>query len=279
MNSRVDWVKKKYVCVTCGTQYPESEGEPERCPICEDERQYVGWGGQQWTTLDEMRAGGGFRNEWKEEEPGLHGIITRPEFAIGERAFILRTSKGNVLWDCITYVDEETIKFVKRLGGLKFIAISHPHYYTSMNEWSEAFDAPIHLHELDRKWVMNPSSRIVFWKGESTATPLEGITLVNLGGHFDGGTVLHWEGGAEGKGVVLSGDIIQVVPDRRWASFMYSYPNLIPLPEAKVRQIASRIAKFRFDRVYGAFEGREMKNDGYERVQRSANRYIQHVRG
>ena len=101
---------------------------------------------------------------------------------------------------------------------------------------------------------------------------------MNLGGHFDGGTVLHWEGAADGRGVVLSGDIMQVVPDRRWVSFMYSYPNLIPLPEGKVKQIAGRITKFRFDRIYGAFEGREIKRDGYEAVQKSATRYIQRIR-
>lgn len=270
---------EKYICVTCGTQYPESATKPERCPICGDERQYVGWGGQQWTTLEEMRAGGKFKNKLREEEPGLLSIITRPEFAIGERAFLLQTPEGNALWDCITFIDDDTVNAVKKLGGLKFIAISHPHYYTSMNEWSHAFGVPIYLHEFDRRWVMNPSPDIVFWKGESTPTPLKGVTLVNLGGHFDGGTVLHWQGGAGGRSVVLSGDIIQVVPDRRWASFMYSYPNLIPLSEEKVGRVADRIAKFRFDRVYAAFEGREIKKDGYEAVQRSALRYMQHIRG
>jgi glyoxylase-like metal-dependent hydrolase (beta-lactamase superfamily II) len=226
-----------------------------------------------------MRSGGEFKNALREEEPDLRSIITRPEFAIGERAFLLQTPEGNALWDCITYIDHDTVNAVKRLGGLKFIAISHPHYYTSMNEWGHAFGVPIYIHELDRRWVMNPSPEIVFWKGESTPTSLEGVTLVNLGGHFDGGTVLHWASGAGGRGAVLSGDIIQVVSDRRWASFMYSYPNLIPLSEEKVKQISDRIAKFRFDRVYSAFEGREMKRDGYEAVQRSASRYIQHVRG
>ena len=46
--------------------------------------------------------------------------------------------------------------------------------------------------------------------------------------------MLHWAGGADGRGALLSGDIVQVVPDRRYVSFMYSYPNLIPLPAAAV---------------------------------------------
>lgn len=136
-------MEKKYICVTCGTQYPQSEAEPPECPICEDERQYVGWSGQRWTTLEEMKARGKFKNEWKEVEPGLWSVVTRPEFAVGERAFLLRTPRGNLLWDCIAFINEDTIKVVKKLGGLKFIAISHPHYYTSMNEWSQAFGAPV----------------------------------------------------------------------------------------------------------------------------------------
>src|SRR3546814_11319881 len=44
-----------FVCSTCGTQFGESAGEPERCPVCEDERQYVGRGGPQWTTLEALR--------------------------------------------------------------------------------------------------------------------------------------------------------------------------------------------------------------------------------
>src|SRR5687768_14362160 len=46
---------KHFVCVTCGMQYAATEKEPEGCPICLDERQYVGHAGQKWTTLDEYR--------------------------------------------------------------------------------------------------------------------------------------------------------------------------------------------------------------------------------
>ena len=46
---------KHFVCVTCGMQYAASERPPDGCPVCLDERQYVGHGGQQWTTLDEYR--------------------------------------------------------------------------------------------------------------------------------------------------------------------------------------------------------------------------------
>ena len=61
-----------FLCSTCGTQYPESEVPPETCVICAEERQYVGWQGQQWTILPELRAAHQARIE--PEGPGLTGV-------------------------------------------------------------------------------------------------------------------------------------------------------------------------------------------------------------
>ncbi len=216
---RRDVHMEKWICKTCGTQYPPGEQPPEACPICRDERQYVGYEGQQWTTLAQMQHDG-FRNEFKEHEPGLIGIGTTPSFAIGERVLLVQSAKGNILWDCMSLIDDETVTSIERLGSLTAIAISHPHYYSTMVEWADRFDIPIYLHEADQQWVMRPSERITFWSGETY--PLsDNMTLIRLGGHFPGGTVLHWKQGAGGKGALLSGDIIQVVADRRWVSFMY----------------------------------------------------------
>jgi len=217
---------------------------------------------------------GDSHNVFKEYEPGLTGIGTEPTFAIGQRALLLQTDQGNILWDCITYLDDDTVAVIQQRGGLKAIAISHPHFYTSMVEWAEQFDAPIYLHEANRRWVMRPSERITFWSGE-THHLWNGVTLLRLGGHFPGGTVLYWPQGADGKGVLLSGDIIQVVADRRWVSFMYSYPNLIPLPADKVLRIRETIEPYQFERLYGAWWERVVAQDAHQAVMRSAERYIQ----
>jgi len=147
-----------------------------------------------------------------------------------------------------------------------------------MVDWSRAFgDVPIYLHAADQQWVMRPDKAIVLWEGE-TRTLAEGLTLIRCGGHFEGGTVLHWAGGAEGRGALLSGDIIQVVPDRKHVSFMYSYPNYIPLPASTVERIVKAIEPFSFDRVYGAFWDMVIEGDGKEAVRRSAERYLRVIR-
>jgi glyoxylase-like metal-dependent hydrolase (beta-lactamase superfamily II) len=265
------------ICVTCGTQFAASEAAPARCPVCEDERQFVGWAGQEWTTLEDLRAR--HRLALRDEGDGLLGIGTEPKFAIGQRALLVpaQASDGpgrNVLWDCISLIDHAATRVVAAQGGLAAIAISHPHYYSSMVEWSRAFDgAPIYLHADDRRWVMRPDPAIVFWEGDELALG-DGLTLLRLGGHFTGGTVLHWAGGADGRGVLLAGDILQVVQDRRFVSFMYSYPNYIPLPAATVRRMVALLEPYPFERVYGAWFGAVVRADAKAAARRSAERYL-----
>ncbi|MEQ8675642.1 MAG: hypothetical protein RLP44_18540 [Aggregatilineales bacterium] len=263
---------ENYICVTCGTQFTESETPPEHCPICEDERQYVGHNGQQWTTLEALRTD--HNNVFKEEEEAnLIGIGTEPKIAIGQRGLLVQTPSGNVLWDCITLIDDDTIAQVKALGGIDAIAISHPHYYGSMIEWSKAFDAPIYIHEAERQWVMRTDPAVKFWTGE-THPISDGVTLIRCGGHYEGGQVLHWAAGADGKGALLTGDIINVVSDRRYVSFMYSYPNLIPLPPSAIRKIVASVEPFAFDRIYSAWFGTVVRENAKASVTFSAERYI-----
>jgi hypothetical protein len=264
-----------YVCAACGTQFAESATEPESCPICEDPRQYVPEGGQRWTTIEELRAG--YRNEIR-QDGGIYGVGMEPWFGIGQRALLVPFGERNLLWDCVTLIDDAAAEEVERRGGLAGIAISHPHYYSGMIEWAGRFDCPIHLHANDGQWIMRPDPAVALWS-DATKELGHGLTLVRCGGHFRGGTVLHWAGGAGGRGALLSGDIVQVIPDRRHVSFMWSYPNLIPLPERSVRAVAAALEPFEFESIHGAWWGRLIPQDGKTIVKRSAERYARALRG
>lgn len=270
-----------FICMRCGVQQPPSEsasGGPANCAICDDERECVNWQGQQWTTLQEMTAAG-FRNSLRDEEPGLTSIGTRPSFGIGQRALLVQTAAGNVLWDCISCLDDETVAAVRRLGGVQTIAISHPHFYGSMIEWSQAFDnAPIYLPIQDREWVMRPDPAVRFFEEEALEL-LPGLTLLRVGGHFDGAALLHWRSGFGGNGVILSSDTITVAMDRRSVSFMYSYPNLIPLSASVVRHIVDTLRPYPFERIYGGWDGQAVVTDGRNALDRSAHRYIEKLDG
>jgi hypothetical protein len=263
------------ICETCGTQFPGAEGTPPSCPICNDSRQYVGERGQRWTTLAALRTT--HKNDLRKQEPGLWGIGIEPGFAIGQRALLVQAPEGNILWDCISLVDAATVDAVDELGGVAAIAISHPHYYTAMVEWSRAFGSvPIYLHADNRRYVVRPDPAIEFWQGETLALQT-GLTIIRIGGHFEGFQVLHWANGAEGRGALLSGDQPYVTSDRRWVSFMYSYPNLIPLDPSSIRRIVSALESYAYDRIYGAWWPSIVAFDGKQAVARSAERYLRAI--
>jgi hypothetical protein len=259
-----------WVCEACGTVYPDAEEPPSACPICEDPRQYIPAGeGQVWLRWQDVISG---HEPDLREEAGVVGIGMAPPFAIEQRALLVKSAIGNVLWDCIPYLDDALGEHVAREGGIAAIAVSHPHYYSAMVDWAHAFACPVLIHEDDRKHVVRPDASIRFWSGETN--PLGGgLTLVRCGGHFDGAQVLHWGE----RRTLFSGDVVQVIPDRRFVSFMYSYPNLIPLPPSKVEAIADALEPYEFDAIVGAWWGRIIPADGSGVVRRSATRYVRAV--
>ena len=256
-----------WICETCGAQHAETDDPPDGCAICLDERQYVPEGGQQWTTLEELRAS---RRADVRDDHGLLGIGCDPEFAIGQRALLVE----NVLWDCTPLLDGMA-EAVEARGSLRAIAIDHPHFQSTAVEWSRAFGGvPVYVHADDRKWIMRPDPCFEFWQGEELDLG-GGLTLLRLGGHFTGGQVLHWAAGS----ALLSGDTVAVVADRRWVSFMYSYPNIIPVSAATVRRIVEKLEPYEFDKIYGGLWGRIVERDGQGAVRRSAERYIAALEG
>jgi hypothetical protein len=261
---------EEYICVTCGTQYPPAAEPPAACPICDDPRQYVPPDGQRWTTMAQFAAK---HENAVRDERDLVGIGTEPSFAIGQRALLVPYGDSNLLWDSISLLDDATAAEVERRGGLAGIAISHPHYYSSMVAWAHRFDCPIHLHAADAEWVMRPDEAIRHWDGERLELG-HGITLIRGGGHFPGGTILH-----RAEGDLLVGDIIQVIPDRTHVGFMWSYPNLVPLPDTEVQRIAATVEPFAFEAIYGAWWGRVIPAGGKDVVRRSAARYTRALAG
>lgn len=262
-----------FLCSTCGVQQAPSDGTPPLCPICLDARQYVGHDGQRWSALEEV--GASHQADVRQLEPGLTGVGLRPGFAIGQRGLLVWTPGGNLLWD-LPPMTPALVRAVHELGGLTAIAVSHPHFYSTMAEWSHEFEAPVWLPVADREWRMRTDFDIVEFD-EEPVEPLPGLTLLQVGGHFSGSSVLHWSDGAEGEGALLTGDSIYVAQDRRWVSFMRSYPNLVPLPAAAVVRIADTVAPFRFERLYGGWWDSVVGEAADEVVQRSAERYLRAI--
>lgn len=261
----------EYICETCGTQHAAADRAPAVCRICADERQYVGWHGQTWTTHDEL-----LRTHTQRigAEEGLLALGMTPGFAIDQRAFLLPTDAGNILWETVPLVTPAAIQAIAERGGVDRIVISHPHFHASMGAWSDALGgAPILLHEADREWIRRPHPAIELWSGDELALS-DSVTLIRTGGHFPGCTALHWADGPRPGGALFSGDVPQVVMDRQHVSFMYSYPNLIPMRTHHVLALRERLAGREFEDVFGYTWGRVIRGGGRAAVDRSFERYL-----
>ncbi|WP_433281984.1 MBL fold metallo-hydrolase [Pseudonocardia xinjiangensis] len=261
------------ICRTCAVEHTAAV---EVCRICADERQYVPAAGQLWTTLEELAAAG-HRVEVTELEPDLHSLTSAPAVGIGQHSKLVRTPAGNLLWDPLGYLDDDAVQRVRELGEVVAIVASHPHMFGVQVEWSRALGGPpVLVAERDMEWVARPDPAIRAWSGKLELLP--GLTLTQPGGHFPGSAVAHWAAGADGTGVLLSGDTIMPNPDRTSVSFMRSYPNRIPLSGAVVERVAQHVEGFEFERLYGNF-GAMIASDARAVVRRSADRHIGWVRG
>ena len=259
-----------WICVTCGTQYASSVEPPAVCRVCLDDRQYVGRDGQRWTTHADLAATLHLRVE---DDDGLLGIGIAEPFAIPQRALVVRQGGMAVLWDCVSVVTPEALE---QVGAVDAIAISHPHFYSGMVEWSDALGGiPILLHEADREWIARPSPAVELWSGERHDVA-SGITLLHLPGHFPGSAGLLWHG--DERAALLAGDSLHVVADRRHVTVMHSVPNYIPVGASTIVELRRRLSGIDFDDVYGFTWGLNIIGGARDAVDASFDRYLDAIR-
>jgi hypothetical protein len=268
-NNKRQTVMANKICTTCGTEFPSSD--VNACPICDDDRQYVPETGQGWTTRENLSDNHAVLI--RKINPNLFELRVSPSFAIGQRAFLILSPAGNILWDCIPLLNEPTIDFIKAKGGLRAIAFSHPHYYSTMNNWAEVFDCPIYIHKKDEPWIMYKGSHIALWEG--VEKPLwDNIRMINIGGHFPGSSILHVPAFSP-KGTIFCGDTLYIARSKRHIAVMHSYPNQIPLPLSEMTRIKNLVQSLEFDAMFGAFEFQNLSTDVREILANSMKRYTQ----
>ncbi|KAM0712150.1 hypothetical protein Q7P37_011244 [Cladosporium fusiforme] len=267
------------ICTACGTEFDQPANQPlDSCVICDDPRQFVPPQGQTWTSHVQMTSPNKNNNDNNikytntfqridSNNPNLYSLTTTPKFGIGQRAILLKTPSGNILWDCLTLLDAGTEAFIKSHGGLRAIVISHPHYYTTHLRWGAAFDCPVYVSREDEVWtqrVDHGGVRRYIEVGEATREIVPGVTAIKTGGHFPGSLVLHWDSH------LFIADSLVTVPSALYHrkrpkgtssyAFMWSIPNMIPLPPAEMRRMWRALEPWEFSWTHGAFVGLEVRD-------------------
>lgn len=262
-------MEQSKICMTCGTQYP-SGSEPVVCGICNDDRQYIPVKGQAWTTHEQLLKANSVRIGKLNDH--VYELEITPTFAIGQRALLILSENGNILWDCIPLLDKATVDFINSKGGLKAIAFSHPHYYSNMNDWAETFGCALYIPHVDKQWIMYPGKNITFWSGTETVL-WDGLRIINIGGHFPGSSILHVPF-LSPAGSVFCGDTLAIAPSKKHIAVMYSYPNRIPLPLDEVKRIKARLEALPFDTLYGFYSDQNLDTGVKELLEVSFERYM-----
>ncbi|KAI5364823.1 Putative metallo-beta-lactamase, ribonuclease Z/Hydroxyacylglutathione hydrolase [Septoria linicola] len=260
------------LCKKCGTQYSvDATSNKEECKVCDDPRQYVLPTGQVFTTLGKLKDEGRKNVWWQLGQEGIEARVwsvkTYPEFAIGDRAILIQTDAGNILWDLIPFIDQQIVERIVELGGLEAIVISHPHYYSTWADWSRTFNCPVYVGKPDQNWlerVDTPGADVRFLTEHySEILPGSGAQAVLTGGHFPGSLLLYWQG------ILFIADTIFTSPSamnpfpgkNRVISFTFfwSIPNRIPLHLDDISNIWRLVMPLDFHTCLGAFKGMDVR--------------------
>jgi hypothetical protein len=257
-------------CSACGTAFVDEKFTSGNCPVCSDDRQYIPSKGQSWTKREDLQ--NNFNNLITPIADNFYEIKTIPKFAIGQRAFLITSPNGNILWDCMPLLKDNTVEFIKSKGGLKAIAISHPHYYSSMNEWAETFNCPIYIHQSDEEFIFTKGSHINLWNGDENEL-WDSIKIKNIGGHFPGSSILIVPFLSK-EGTILCGDTFYISPSKRHISVMYSYPNLIPVSLSEINRINGIMKNVPFDTIIGGFDNQKISPNAKDILNASFAKYL-----
>ncbi|KDQ06584.1 hypothetical protein BOTBODRAFT_39495 [Botryobasidium botryosum FD-172 SS1] len=293
--------KDLLICITCGNQFPVTSTAdiapaPHKCRVCEDPRQFVPATGQEWTTYQKL-LDADTKNKFMpiDEDDRIVRILTDPGVGISQTPIILRTPRGIAIWDCCAFLDPSTVSDILAMTSaeqpLLGIFISHPHFYGSSLTWARALGCSIYVHERDREWWLREDGledgRVVWWNGTKLDI-VEGLSVIRCGGHFDGSSVMHWDrssskdnaaGDASAphptSGVVLCSDTFGIAPDRRTVTFLWSYPNMLPLPPQEVTKVWSALRPLQFEDAYSSWPGVQLNGEARKKVLDGARRFIQ----
>lgn len=263
------------ICSQCGTQFPSADRDSIRtCALCDDPRGSVPASGQAFTSMSELKAQG-HRNVFEEYagDSRITYITSRPPIGIGQRATLIQTRAGNILWDCITLLDDDTLRHIRGLGGLRAIVISHPHFYSAHAQWARAFACRVYLAADDAKWTTMRSGHQLLVPDVETPVLDTGAKMIRLGGHFPGSMVLLYDrhvfiadtlmmtpAGFGDWTADAMGSPRQRPPGQNSFAFMWSFPNRIPLGPDEIARMWYIICKYRFEAAHGSFAHCDMED-------------------
>lgn len=232
-----------YLCTNCGF-WQCYFAVPLSCPVCTDFRHTPPEDGFHFLTPD--KAAAETRTLWTGEDTEIVMLSNSPRIGIGPNGYLLRHPEGNVFFDGAAYYSPDALGLIRSLGGIKWLAASHPHAYGALWQLQEKFAPIVAIQAQDLSWTGAFSTA---WPFDESLELAPGLTLIRTGGHFAGHTILHW---AEKK-TLFAGDMVKFHGTSEISTHK-GFNRKIPMSHAEVRRYAEAIRDLEFDTVYTSFD-------------------------
>ena len=185
---------ERFICVTCGTQFPDATTR-RRLP---DLRRPAPVRPARRASVDDARRARAptTRNEFRDEGDARSASAPSRSSRSASARCSSRSATRNLLWDCVTLLDDATAAEVERRGGLAGDRDLAPALLLGDGRVGAPLRLPDPPARRRRRVGHAARSRRSRTGTASTLELGDGLTLVRGGGHFPGGTMLHRAEGA-----------------------------------------------------------------------------------
>ncbi len=233
-----------YVCTNCGF-WQRHFAPPPSCPVCLDFRHTPPPDGWEFWTADEATAR--IVTRWEEDGNGIVTFRSEPSLGIGPSGYLIPLPSGNLLFENPAWYSDDALAAIRERGGVHWLAASHPHAYGALWRAQEQFSPEaVFINVADLAWT--GAFRVNFpYDGPQEIAP--GATLVPVGGHFDGQSVLY----LRDRRLLFAGDMVKFHPGNGISTHK-AFNRRVPMSHAEIRRYRQAIAPLDFAGVYTTFE-------------------------
>ena len=241
-----------HMCTNCAAwqaHFDPSGG----CPVCLDYRHPLpqqGWRFASPTQVDAQTV-----TRWRALSQDVTYFWNEPAQAIGPGGYLVQTPQGNIAFEGASWMSDEAIEHVRRLGGVRWLSGSHAHVYGALWRLIEAFEPEVILH---RDALGLSAHMPATWVYDERVQLTPRVSLHHTGGHMEGHTVMHVAPHQDNTGVLYCGDALKfgVAEDgsAQWVSCHKAYDANIPLSLGEVRVYRALFEQLDFDAAYTPWE-------------------------
>lgn len=248
-----------FVCTNCGF-WQQHFDLPTRCPVCEDVRHTPPESNYFWLTPPETNIA--TDTSWHQVARDVVVFNNAPQLGLGPVSYLMQQPDGNILFEGTVWYSDAALEQIAALGGVRWIAASHPHAYGALWRVQERFQPEVAIQVDDLVWT---NAMRVTWPWDERLELAPGVELLHTGGHFPGHAVLF----DRNRCTLFAGDALKFHyngDQLTGISCHKAFNRQIPLSHGEIRRYREVIGALDFDHVFTSFEDAPVDRDAVLRL-------------